>query len=76
MYFYINMYFSYNHKKLKDYCVNKKVCLYYRAMLFLPPNIEEKIAISILEEKIEVGWSRFYSIIAYRDKYRDELEML
>ena len=24
MYFYINMYFSYNHKKLKDYYVNKK----------------------------------------------------
>ena len=38
--------------------------------------LEEKIAISNLEEEIDVGWSRFYSIIAYRDKYRDGLEML
>ena len=51
------MYFSYNHKKLKDYRVNKKICLYYRGMIFLPLNIEEKIAISILEEEIEVEWS-------------------
>ena len=45
-------------------------------MLFLPLNIEEKIAISILGEEIEVRWSRFYSIIAYRGKYRCGLEML
>ena len=76
MYFYINMYFNYNHKKLKDCCVNKKVCFYYRGMLFFPLNIEEKIAISILGEEIEMGWSRFSSIIVYRSKYRGGLEML
>ena len=45
-------------------------------MLFLPPNIEGKIAISILGEKIEMGWSRFYSIIEYRGKNSLGLEMV
>ena len=76
MYFYINMHFNYKHKKLKDYCVNKEVCLYYREMLFFPLNIEEKIAISILGEEIELRWSRFSPIIAYKGKYRGRLEML
>ena len=44
-------------------------------MLFLPLNIEKKITISILEEEIEVKYSRFYFIIAYKGKYRDELEI-
>ena len=50
-----NIYFGYNcySKKLLDHFVNKKVCLYYRGMLFISLNIEIKIAISILEEEIE-----------------------
>ena len=45
-------------------------------MLFFLLNIEEKIEISITGEKIEIGWSRFLSIIAYRGKYRGGVEML
>jgi len=45
-------------------------------MLFFPLNIEEKIAISILGEEIGVSWSLFYSIIAFRGKYWEGLEML
>ena len=44
-------------------------------MLFFLLNIEEKIAISIIGKEIEVGWSRFFSIIAYRVKYKGGLEM-
>ena len=70
------MSFVYNYKKLKDYFVNNKVYLYYKGMLFFFPKYRGKNSNIILEKKIEVDWSRFYSIISYRGKNSIGLEIL
>ena len=48
----------------------------YRWIIFLLLWIEEKIAISILEAKIEMSWSDFASKYYYKDRNRGGTEMI